>query len=47
MSRNLLENVAKTLKPLAFLVAFYIIPNFSKTGDGNKKNSRCKEKCEH
>ena len=27
----------KTLKPVAFLVAFYIIPTFSKAGHVNQK----------
>ena len=34
---SLSENVPYTLKPVAFLVAFQIIPTFSETGHKNQK----------
>ena len=44
LSRTLSENVSKTLKQVAFLVAFQIIPTFSKTGHMNKKQLMMSEK---
>ena len=43
-SRNLSEKVLKTVKPMAFLVAFQVILTFSEAGHENQKETMMSEK---